>query len=297
MLYKTLLCLFSVSLFLASSLSAQFDINFEFIDGTAAQQAAVQPILDESKLFWESNITGYQPGVRLSGVDIEVSLTLVTGSGAFGGHLLTGGSINQISGFSFFTNALQSRSVGVLALNPGLITNPAIQTASNHEIAHILGFGSLWEANGLYENGSGEYFGAAGLAAFQNEFDANATFVPIELQTFAGANFHLIESDALTDPMGRPIANALMTGFVEANPADTYFSETGRAIFVDLGYRLTKDFVVGDVNCDGSVNLLDVEPFVSLLTNGEFSEKADINQDGTLNLLDVQPFVRLLAGG
>ena len=39
--------------------------------------------------------------------------------------------------------------------------------------------------------------------------------------------------------------------------------------------------ILGDVNCDGAVDLLDVGPFVDLLTNGEFLSKADINQDGS----------------
>lgn len=55
--------------------------------------------------------------------------------------------------------------------------------------------------------------------------------------------------------------------------------------------------ILGDVNCDGSVDLLDVTPFVDALTDGTFIDKADINQDGEVNLLDVGPFVDLLAGG
>lgn len=56
------------------------------------------------------------------------------------------------------------------------------------------------------------------------------------------------------------------------------------------------DVLVGDVNCDGEINLLDVGPFVELLANGGFSPKADIDGDGAVNLLDVGPFVDLLAG-
>ena len=59
---------------------------------------------------------------------------------------------------------------------------------------------------------------------------------------------------------------------------------------------IAPDFLLGDVNCDGVVNLLDVAPFVEALTSGEFNEKADVNEDGVVNLLDVQPFVSLLAG-
>lgn len=55
--------------------------------------------------------------------------------------------------------------------------------------------------------------------------------------------------------------------------------------------------LLGDVNCDGLVNLLDVDPFVDLISTGEFSDKADINMDGVVNLLDVTPFIALLNGG
>ncbi len=55
--------------------------------------------------------------------------------------------------------------------------------------------------------------------------------------------------------------------------------------------------VLGDVNLDGNVNLLDVGPFVTLVANGQFQPEADINQDGIVNLLDVNEFVERLVGG
>ena len=53
---------------------------------------------------------------------------------------------------------------------------------------------------------------------------------------------------------------------------------------------------LGDVNCDAKVDLLDVAPFVELLTNGLFSHKADLNQDGVLDALDIAPFIDRLIG-
>ena len=52
-------------------------------------------------------------------------------------------------------------------------------------------------------------------------------------------------------------------------------------------------FALGDVNRDGSVNLLDVAPFIDLVSFGEFQAEADINGDGSVNLLDVDPFIAL----
>ncbi len=55
--------------------------------------------------------------------------------------------------------------------------------------------------------------------------------------------------------------------------------------------------VLGDINGDGSVNLLDVTPFIDLITSNEFQAAGDINMDGTVDLLDVAGFVDLLSGG
>ena len=55
--------------------------------------------------------------------------------------------------------------------------------------------------------------------------------------------------------------------------------------------------LLGDVNRDGLVNLLDVAAFVDRVVSGTFQPEADINEDGIVNLLDVAPFVDLLTGG
>ena len=57
------------------------------------------------------------------------------------------------------------------------------------------------------------------------------------------------------------------------------------------------DNMLGDVNGDGAVNLLDVGPFIDALSAGNYVCEADVNQDGSLNLLDVDPFIVLLNGG
>lgn len=54
--------------------------------------------------------------------------------------------------------------------------------------------------------------------------------------------------------------------------------------------------LLGDVNRDGSVDLLDVQPFVDLLSSNQFQAEADVNQDGVVDLLDIGGFVDLLGG-
>ena len=58
----------------------------------------------------------------------------------------------------------------------------------------------------------------------------------------------------------------------------------------------SKEVLLGDVNLDGIVDLLDVAPFVERITTGTFQAEADINMDGSVDLLDVAPFVDLLTG-
>jgi hypothetical protein len=57
------------------------------------------------------------------------------------------------------------------------------------------------------------------------------------------------------------------------------------------------DPILGDVNLDGEVNGLDVDPFVDVLLNGPYQLEADMNQDTTVNGLDVDLFVEKVVGG
>ena len=51
---------------------------------------------------------------------------------------------------------------------------------------------------------------------------------------------------------------------------------------------------LGDLNGDGTVDLLDVAPFVDAIIAGTFVCEGDINEDGVVDLLDVQPFIDIL---
>ena len=53
--------------------------------------------------------------------------------------------------------------------------------------------------------------------------------------------------------------------------------------------------ILGDVNRDGVVSFLDITPFISLISVGDFLAEADINQNGTVDFLDIVPFIALLS--
>ena len=54
--------------------------------------------------------------------------------------------------------------------------------------------------------------------------------------------------------------------------------------------------MLGDINCDGVIDLLDIGPFVDAVFNSSLDPKADVNGDGRDDLLDVAGFVELLVG-
>jgi hypothetical protein len=64
-----------------------------------------------------------------------------------------------------------------------------------------------------------------------------------------------------------------------------------------LDVTFGKQILLGDVNCDGVLNLLDVAPFVAVISSGVYDAKADMNRDSAVNLLDVNPFVIAISGG
>ena len=92
--------------------------------------------------------------------------------------------------------------------------------------------------------------------------------------------------------------------FFERNSGHTWTtpwgSHAGTEHRIDVVFSTLQVDVVpallGDVNGDFDINLLDVGGFVDVISSGQFQVEADVNGDGAVNLLDVAPFVDLLTG-
>lgn len=120
-------------------------------------------------------------------------------------------------------------------------------------------------------------------------------------------NWTLVQAGDLALPSERdtesdPVAVKNTTGYTAYRVIFPTVKDAGGANSMQLAEMTftgeISDILVGDVNCDGEVNLLDVQPFVNVLTGVDpFTPKADINGDGNVDLLDVTPFVNLLSGG
>jgi hypothetical protein len=68
--------------------------------------------------------------------------------------------------------------------------------------------------------------------------------------------------------------------------------QDGSAIFITT--RVESSFILGDLNDDGVLDVLDVVGLVNAVLNGGYSEPGDMNQDGVLDILDVVTLVNAI---
>jgi hypothetical protein len=216
---------------------ASFSINLNFSGLTASQES----YFTAAKSFWEGVITGYQGSTQLSGLTISATGTFIDG---LGGTLSNAGPKQGIIAGGFAYTTAGSMSFDSADIN-AMIANGSFTNVITHEMAHAIGFGTLWNYHGLTSPGSGQYTGAAGLAAYRAEYNLpNATFVPVELGGGLGtANGHWNETDGgagltgTVDSQGRDMANELMTGWLNG---PIYVSRTTIASFQDIGYNVAQ---------------------------------------------------------
>ena len=94
---------------------------------------------------------------------------------------------------------------------------------------------------------------------------------------------------------------------VEVSAEDIMMGDYMANIFVSTNIDSTVDFpvslyvsdttlLIGDLNLDGDINVLDVVSLVSLIldSSSEYVESGDLNLDGELNVLDVVNLVQLI---
>ncbi|MDF7825013.1 PEP-CTERM sorting domain-containing protein [Pontiellaceae bacterium B12227] len=238
----------------AAHASADFSISLNFASGV---EESYKSAFNDAASFWETQITGYRfDDINLQGINISANVATNDGVGG------TLGSAGPTSGYVFNGIVLDGdaspsdvlySTAGSMTFDSAdvdnLIAAGSWETVIRHEMAHVIGFGTLWgfenggtTYNDFYINGSGQYTGTAGLAAYQAEFDSGATYVPVELGGGDGtANGHWNEIDGgagltgITDGSGNDMANELMTGWLNS---PSYVSNTTLGQFYDMGYSV-----------------------------------------------------------
>ena len=206
--------------------SGDFTINLKFNDTlTAVQRDAFATAAQR----WESIINGetFDGKVESGSTTISVSVDHIDG---------VDGTLAQ-SDPTNFSSANQLPTAGETEFDEAdigeLQTDNQLVSTITHEMAHVLGFGTIWDTLGLIANEGTRntaFTGAAAVAAYDQLFDTNATSVPLENTGGDGtADSHWRES---------VFHEELMTGYVEDPGVFEPLSRVTVAQFQDLGYAV-----------------------------------------------------------
>ena len=219
----------------SSAQAIPFDITVVFGGGLTSSQEA---IFAQAESTWEFLITGYAPGVTVAGLTINASAVANDGPGGILGW--AGPTFGEWDSSILYATEgeMQFDSADLLWMETG----NTLESVILHEMAHVIGVGTLWSYNGLYD-GSGNYAGVHGVSAYQSEFgQPGAVSVPVELSGGAGtAGYHWDENNwgnsntGITNPDDIDMRHELMTGWLNA---PTFISRTTIQQFRDLGYTV-----------------------------------------------------------
>ncbi len=269
--FSRFLCFFAMMLFIGiASARANFDLQITISNSatfSTSQLATVEAAIDYAENLWEGVLSGYQNNINVT----QLAVTITSGS-SFADARTTRTTMQ--GGFRLNT-------AGLIRINPGVVDIFASWDGSGptppntefqgvnyvddilaHEVGHLLGISqSTWLANGIYQAGSGEYNGEHGLAAYRAEFDATATFVPVEQAGSSGTmNNHwdqimrsssqegnpndpwsLSPLTGITDSQGRDLGLELMTGAIDPDHGEPFLSNMTIQSLRDLGYTVVPE--------------------------------------------------------
>lgn len=207
--------------------TGSFQIDVTMTGFTAAQQQIIQRAVDR----WEEIIVGDLPNVTSQGRvidDLAIAFSAITVDG-------TGGVLGQAAATAFRSGSgLPYR--GYVQLDTSDVASMqnagTLLSVLEHEIAHVLGFGVLWESMGLLSGtrtSSPGYTGANAVAAYNSLFGTNVSSIPVEADGGSGTALAHWEESVL--------GNELMTGWINTGQSNP-LSRITIASLADLGYQV-----------------------------------------------------------
>ena len=227
----------------------------------------------QAEAMWETVITGYQPGINIASVPITIEpVTSGLAAASYSSTTSQGGFTLSTSGFVNL-NRLEVENFANWQ-GPGANGLNFIDELLAHEIGHVLGVGTLWNANNVYQFGTFKYTGQYGVAAYLAEFGQPILYTPVENAGNAGTPeahwdqlmrsspqegnpadpWSLDPRVGVTDKYGRDRGLELLTGAIDPDFREPFISRFTVQSMRDMGYTVTE---FEDFNGDGAIDLAD----------------------------------------
>jgi hypothetical protein len=228
-------------------------IQINFDGGLTTSQQAYFSV---AASYWQSLIVDYAGGINplfSTGIDDMDGRIDITAKGSIidgvGGILGQAGPQTGVGLGGFLYTATGSMEFDSADL-ASLESNKTLMSVIMHEMAHVLGFGTLWDPatdfsipgfQDVFNHGTNLYTGINALQEWKTEFSQpSATAVPIEADGGPGtakAHWNEVAGGAgltgITDTFGRDMRNELMTGWLNT---PSFLSRMSVAQFADIGY-------------------------------------------------------------
>lgn len=211
------------------TLKHSFDIQINYLSEISPSQAKT---IQQAVQRWEAVLIGDLPSIKtdLGWVDdLVIDVSVLSIDGGFG-------TLAQAEPTRFRPGSLLP-SRGVMEFDRDdlgrLEAENKLLDLVTHEMAHVLGFGTLWQAKGLLQDTNTttpRFTGPLAKSAFEELFGVSSTGVPVEGQGGPGTILsHWRESALRTE---------LMTGYSEAPGITEPLSRITVQQFADLGYTV-----------------------------------------------------------
>lgn len=226
---------------------------------------------DQAASTYEAMIPYYRNGkngfFNFTGLTIEASVVSIDGVGGTLGKAGPTIGATDNGGYLMATEGEMRFDADDFSTPTGSFNEVVL-----HEMAHVLGIGTLWDDNGLYNseaaavldpnNGEsvGRYLGADGLLGWQMEYDADASFVPVEKDGPLGTkDAHWNEGNMggatgyVSQFTGDDSSRELLTGWLNPN---SEIRNVTLGSFRDLGYEVafvpeSSSVLLGLLGCFG----------------------------------------------
>ncbi|MEM1380962.1 MAG: hypothetical protein AAGH41_10100 [Pseudomonadota bacterium] len=220
----------------AQAVNITLDLDLTRSSLNTDQRAEVQQIFEVSTAYWAASLLGYDNPASADVDPVTISMSIINIDGP--GRIVGAAAPRDTFSFDENPSTVYTKS-GTAVFDTAdiarLLRRDRLLNVAVHEIAHVMGWGTLFRQNGLSNCTAGRgadatYSGAHAIAKYQEEFGRSDT--PLLETSTRRSSTDCVHWDE--DTFGYGDETDLMDGFTGADAA---LSDTSLYVFRDLGYK------------------------------------------------------------